>query len=855
MMLTLLGYDAEDRGYQNSAAWAGNIMVDARRFGLTENLDSDQTALVPLTRENAAEIVMNAMNANTVESESRRDQGQAYVVSYNKVSTLGYDVFNMVRVTATVQGIDNNGNATFSAVRTNTGNCRITPANINNKVKATAAMVGEDVDVYVLTDGAHWDSLNKGELAETGLFRNVVSSSVAKSKSVPVKVVTGGVRWKDVTTPGASNFVADTMAKNEAGNEVTQYYLNGNQQNDQGAALKAAAALRGTVVEFYTNTDGAISVVKAYRYRVAQLTGDATTKTLSNGTVQVRVPGVTSNWVDTDKISGWEGLVQDDVVLYYTTNLSGASEVAYTIEKAEKVTGTVTSNTSKGVLTINGANYRGSEQPGTGTVGDVTFNGSVDTEFAAWDKNYSLTDEYDFFLDKNGSIVAAVQITESLDSSKVCMVLATERYDSQLGSNGSLSAELLFVDGTTEIVNVSKVGVNVAGKIVAKTVVATKKDASGNYLPVGNDDRQIRTDVAQAALLDNGDVMTKFFTYRATSAGYELTELNAANYPRYWETPVAYTGTAVPSIVKDGNFAKAPGVTTTNGANLANWDITANGNTNFIVGKYNPNTDTTTYTVYKSFKNVPAMDAATMVAICANVDPAKPGDVNKVAKYVYLGTEAFRDDVPDGYIFIRSNVVRIDPELSEDGVYLLPIVDVDGKETEMRITEDLKDSIVSDSIKLNEPEKRQYLGHFFAIEQVDENGTVSVLSNGDIKDANRFDNAVSLVNLTSMGDDVITLANGKSYGYDEATKFIYVDWGWVDEGVSESDRPNVRDEAIDEVSFVGTDTFLPDGFFRLAEVDPDTAANGASYISVQATVVCPAESNIADFVYVLRTLW
>lgn len=867
MMLTLLGYDAEDRGYQNNSAWAGNIMVDARRFGLMENVDSAQTALVPLTRENAAEIVMNAMNANTVEAIPQWDAGNRYITTYNKIGTLGYDVFNMVRVTATVGSIDTNGCATFSDVKTDTGVCQINTTNINGKVKATAKMVGEDVSVYVKADGAKWD--DKGELSRTGTFVNVISSSVARTDDVATKVITSGIsRWNDVTKRGTSVFVATGWAETEKDtkNQVDWYY-NGSSTNVTEATIQAAAAKRGTVVEFYTNNDGVIDTVKAYEYTVGQLTnGDAASRTLADGTVQVRVPGIVNTWTDEDKVTGWQGLVEDDVVIYYTTTLEDNVK-AYTIEKAEKVTGKVTSFNSSGVLSINGASYKGSEQPKSGSIGDVVFT-PVDAShtndaqgvFGKWTDNYTLTDEYDFFLDKNGSIVACIQLTESLDNSKVCMVLAAEHYDSQLGSNGSLSAELLFVDGTTDIVNVSKVGVNVDGKVVTKSVVAPKAGATD----VANPDRQISTADAHAALLDdNGDVMTKFFTYRATSAGYELTELNSSNYVRYWEDPVNHPvadADSMPGIVKASNFAKQPGVSTTDGANLAGWKVTADSNTTFVVGKRNANDDTVAYSVYKGFRNVPAMNATALTAICANTDTVTPSNVNWTAKYVYLETGAFKDDVPDGYIFIRSSEVRIDPELADDDVYLVKIVDVDGQETEMRVDYTLMQKITADSVKLSD--SQEWLGHYFAIGDIDENGVVSSLTNGAEKPT--VDTPVTTTDLAAIGNDVITLADGKSYDYDDATKFIYVDWGWADSETNVNSVANIREPEYDEVSFFGAGTFAPNGFFNendVAGTDQEGATTadpnpiGATYISVQAVVVCPANSTTADYVYVLRTCW
>lgn len=85
-MLTVLGYDANDRGYQNNAAWSGNIMVDARRNGLTDHVDPAQTAMVSLTRENAAQIVYNTLLATTQTFSNG---------SYTSGDTLIYKVFGV----------------------------------------------------------------------------------------------------------------------------------------------------------------------------------------------------------------------------------------------------------------------------------------------------------------------------------------------------------------------------------------------------------------------------------------------------------------------------------------------------------------------------------------------------------------------------------------------------------------------------------------------------------------------------------------------------------------------------------------------------------------------------------------
>lgn len=62
-MLTTLGYDAQDRGYVNNVAWDTNIMADARRIGLMDGID--QQPKDELNRDNAAQMIYNALRCNT----------------------------------------------------------------------------------------------------------------------------------------------------------------------------------------------------------------------------------------------------------------------------------------------------------------------------------------------------------------------------------------------------------------------------------------------------------------------------------------------------------------------------------------------------------------------------------------------------------------------------------------------------------------------------------------------------------------------------------------------------------------------------------------------------------------------
>ncbi len=1114
----------------------------------------------------------------------------------------------------------------------------------------------------------------------------VAPAPMVKARPGLAKTITSGIiRWSDLTDRHTRNYVADAFARNDAGMETTEFYLNG--MRIQKEEVQNAAQYRGTVTEFYTDANGDIDIVKAYSYTADLVEGEVTTKTLSDGTVQVRIPGVISSYADADKVTGWEGLKEGDVVLYYKTIPDGGSlaDASYTIEKAEKVTGKVSSFSTDGYLIINGSRYRGSEQSNAGSIGDVAFSASPhspdysDRVFGRWSESYNLTDEYDFYLDKNGSIVAGFLRSENTHRDKVCMVLATEVTDAGLGTPGALRAKLLFTDGSTEIVNVSKVATSstgyklknvvdnvtnaerqiltskaqedIAGKkdaavkqkffnyrststgyeltelnatqnarnwedpvtlgdgtatvaaiqkspvfaqavggtgsltgwnitadsqttflvgkrnvndnavvytvykgfrsvpemdaaritaicanttadalavntvakyvyletkgaweappdepegesrvgmvleaevsdgglgmdgalranllfedgtteivtvykvdglVVTDTVrlpdeqisiadayerIAGKKDAatltkffrcaptaSGYVLaelnaakapdswedpaslgdgtaavaairkspafakavggadsltgwsitadadttflvgersdfdgtvayrvckgfqnvpemdatriaaicantaadpaavntvakyvyletkvpgeappdePEGESrvgmvletevsdaglgtpgalranllfmdgtteivtvykvdglivtdtvrrpDDQISTTDACARIAGRRDAaaLTKFFRCAPTASGYVLAELNAANAPDSWEDPNSLgNGTArVTSIWKEATFAKALGATDSN-QTLADWPITADLDTTFVVGKVNANTGAVAYYTYKGFRNVPEMDATRITAICANTS-ANVNDVNTVAQYVYLETGVFKAEPPEGYFFIPDNASTADPELIDDGVFLIHVVDPEGTATTMRVTSDLQDAISHESMILEQDYNRTYVGNFWAVGEIDEYGVVSSLTNGDV--VNPANRPVALQKIVSMGNDVIAISNGNAidyYAYDNYTKFIYVDMGWTD-GQQSNNRIGVREEDMDEINFVEAGTFAPQGFFNINDVSDDPSA-GVTYQSVKAAVICPANSDTADYVYVVRNLW
>lgn len=640
----------------------------------------------------------------------------------------------------------------------------------------------------------------------------------AQTPVTPDRVFTGGINLYDAINRNSINYVAPDYAAD------CEYYLNGAQVAST-ALNTSSIGRRGTVVEFYLNASGQIAVVKAYTYIVDKVEGKVETQALPDGTVQVCVPGLAdglSDFVDADKVSGWEDLEEGDVVLYYVTTLLDGNK-AYTIEKAKMITGTVTTYSTNGNLTLSGTGF----QRYSFSSQTINYESAPISEdiFKNWTSYYSLRDKFNFWLDKNGDIAVAQQLTVPQDFEMVCLVDETEVVYTDTDGN-YLAARLVFEDSFAKIDRVSKVATG-GGELKSVVEVLSADPAIAAS--------QITVKDAQMALAgdtENSGAMTKFFHCRSTSDGYELTELcEALNGGRDWENVVTADG--VIPITKTTNFAQG-------------LDLFANSQTVFIVGKYNVNDGNVVYQTYKGFKNVPEMDATRITAIAANVSATPPGAVNTVAKYVYLETGAFKIAPPDGYILIAGNEWMIDPDLYEEDVYCVNIVDTDGTTCKMRVDPNLREAVSLDSIRLDG--QADTIFKFWAVKEIDENGVVTALGDADGQPA-------ELKNVTALGKGVLTLDDSQTYVYDDDTKFIYVDLGWADDQDDVSNMIGVREPDRDIWAVNGSGTFDPESFFDAADVDA-TDGSSASYISVQAAVIAdPNGSSRADYVYVLRKLW
>lgn len=851
MMLTVLGYDAETQGYVNNSLWSNNIMRDAKRYGLMDNVDRTQTAGTALTRENAAEIVYNAVQAYTVKPVIDRDQGIKYIDDYNKVGTLGYDVFGVIRVDATVNSLTN-GYANFDrqTYYADGSDCPVVGTGLKD-VKASPDVVGQTVSVFVEVKGL--DIGEKGEFGGAVEFLNVVSSSVARTGAGADVTYTKGFNWANITNAAKDEFVAEKFA------EGAKFYLNGDRGTAAGnyteETFKAAIqnliwdsanyeAKPGVVVEFYLDNVGDIKTVKAYNHSVQDITGPVETRT-SNGVLQVKVPGVVNTWTDAQKVTGYQGLEEGDVVLYYTT---GTTDKTFMIEEAEKITGKVSTWSSKNTITVNGTTYKRSALTNI-TSGSSKVNDIADVSFSTFNDKEN---EYEFFLDKSGSICYGSQVTDVAVKDKIALVLAAEWTGTDMTTSaGKLEAKLLFIDGTTQIVTISKMD-NLRVVTKKSTVASTAAreivggPLEGSKLTDGQTDSnsnkadQAITKLAATKLTNAAGLAgAKFYNYRVVDGKYELTTVVEGEKDTDWSDTRAIEDAKVEKISNFSNDATT---------------YKANDNTVFLVAKGEAGEEQ--YYTYTGFKNVPEMASADGLAVGTN-------DAGNVAKYVYLSTVSYSDEVPEGYVFLYSKDCEADPNSDDNSV--IDVIDQAGNTAKLTITNSLVDELglgrvsggASTSTVADWKDGNNAVGNFYRIDTIDEKGVVSKMT--------AMADLGTMAHVDSLGAGVITTTGDKicsdeldsddftSVDYDSVTKFVVIDLA-----VSDNNREN--DASDDTLVFAGASTGIP--AFNKKNIE-DTPVAGTQkvadaqkmYDSVQVTAIHAENSTTADYVYVVRVVW
>lgn len=591
-MLTGLGYNSKIEGYENDSNWATNIMTRAKSVGLMDGISLKQNDNI--TRDAAAQMVYNALSAKTQTAKYQLNFMTGERVpsgEYTEGETLGEKAFDVKKFEAQITKVEK-GVATFAA-----------PLASIEGVKASSKDAGKTATV--------WCKFNS-----SGAATEAVSTSVDVSTAAPFKTVTGGVTWTAAMfeNPTDDQKKADGYVGERAA--TVNFYVDG----AAGVTTYTTDTVAGDVVEFYTNDDGKIDRVFVTHYNVVALGADpkSTTKDGKTTVTISSISGLTD--IDSGMITGdWSSLKKDDIVLY-----TGNATVGFSVEKAETVNGKITNKNNKtGKITVNGTQYGG-----TGLTAPAAL-----TAFAGLEPNAD--NVYDFYLDKNGTVIGA-KLVEGEVETKVAYVLdaawvvPTASGLSQAG-DAYIEAKLLFTDATTDVVKVVKVGED-----------ETKKIAEGNR------------DTTITA------IKSKLADYSVDGENYTVTAKTAGEKESI--DPISGVVAVKP------NF---------------NGTLTGNNSTVFLVEKTNGD-DPADYYVYTGYKAVPGMTATSGTAF------TKDGFVT----YAFISTDAFDGDKSDALVYIPDGS---DFSTGTDAkVRTYSVVDESGKVVDLQIKVDDASDVIAD---------------------------------------------------------------------------------------------------------------------------------------------------------------
>ncbi len=460
----------------------------------------------------------------------------------------------------------------------------------------------------------------------------------------------------------------------------------------------------------------------------------------------------------------------------------GPDGVSVTQPVTRKVTGKVAAYNTIGELRIDGTPYTATGLTIQGCAYTVTREG-----FERWERlqpGKPLGDTLDFYLDPWGNICWIDLVAEYEYPINTHLILSAEVVGTFDGG-AIVRAELLYASGWVETVTVS----SLEGQSI------TDPDAA----------------VAQLSAHAPGGF---YACQRQRDGTYSLTATQ--NTP---DSGWSETLTVPPDTVT------APAADFTQGK----INCLADSDTLFVVSWGLPDAETVTHCVEYAYWDLPAVTVFQGTVITAEGDGATP-----VARFVYLRTTDAKptpptppEELPEGCVFLADNRMSTDPELCDEDVYRVNIIDADGVRTDMRVSGGLGLGISYDSMEVGRFADNFYVGKFCTVTGIGKNDVVTALK------------PMEAAEVSAFGDGVLE-TSARSWGYDDNTRCVYVDL--AEDGA--------------QVTLADSNIFFPDsGFFDLNDVSADPAS-GALYRSARATVIPAADDPaVAAYIYLVREIW
>ena len=402
MLLVCLGYDATTENL-TGADWQINTSKLMTSAKLLKGLDSVKANDV-ITREQAAQMMLNAIKAPTVEYDTK---GSTITIGG---TVIGIGGSKATYVTATV--------AEDSTVK-NIGKTQLT--NTGAYTVELGEKLFSNLKLNSATD-AFERPASKWTIKSTEIGTYVNTPDLTYTEAVKLGTIYSDLALSDSIKKGAVEFVMDGAAS-EAGFAADGTTALSGLAITKGNSTKIGG--NGVLVEvYYDDVANTAKVILVNTYA-----GEVTSARAKTASKDANVT-VTPLNAARGGVYETEDFKVDDAVTYNYSNKAGDTGVK-NVAKAEQVTGTLTGYSSSSVV-VGGTTYK--------------FNkaASISSLSGAVDKEVTLTlDKYGFVLD----------VDASATSTNYAVVL---KYSAGAGDfNDTPKVKLLFTDGTTEIVELT----------------------------------------------------------------------------------------------------------------------------------------------------------------------------------------------------------------------------------------------------------------------------------------------------------------------------------------------------------------------------------------------------------------
>ena len=467
MLLVSLGYNSDNEGFTGNA-WATNVNVRAAQKGLYEGLETMDTAAA-ITRDNAAQMVWNALNAYEVEYKTtlttdKNGQLTSQIVVQDKVSgvngktkiTLLEDKYEADTAVGTFDG----NSKVVSKENCKEGNIRISNVTINGekigdnetvqfKYDLDLKYLGEEVKVLYKdnkdgVDGKLDDKDTIYGVYVTGATTvyNITKDDLQDASNSDLE--NGKIKFNDKTYEVANGLTtSDVIINTNYGAKPIS--ATEAEKTKAGLAKKFDTTLKGQsgdTIKFVCDNDGKITKAYVVESKLAKVNSVNATK--------VSLSGVGSIEFADNNI--YKDIKKDDVVAVTTYYKEKATlDDAYTIvTKAETVTGKLTG-------------YK-ADKSNTAIVEKVTVDGKA-YKVADKDLTASLTDDYKTTLADNNindtvtlylvnGYVDAIDAPDS--ASNYAYVEQTNTNTGNAGDINEFKMKVILADGTEKTVTVDK---------------------------------------------------------------------------------------------------------------------------------------------------------------------------------------------------------------------------------------------------------------------------------------------------------------------------------------------------------------------------------------------------------------